>query len=164
MAELGVTTFEPLPAGVYLAECVETELTEAEFNGKKKTQLAMRWQLLEPEYEGRTLRTWATFVLTPGNKPSKLYSWCSILFHGGKPIPPDWKLQTESFVGVVARLVVEVRPDNGYNRVEKLLPARNGRQAAPAPAPVATSKAVPVNHGAGTRGATGLSGDRRLPF
>lgn len=134
MAELGVTTYEPLPAGVYLARCVETELQSMEYNGKPKTQLAMRWELEEPDYEGRSIRTWATFILSPGNKPSKLYTWCSVLFHNGKPIPPDWRLNTDSFVGVRARLVVEVRPDNGYNRVEKLLPARNGRQAAPAPA------------------------------
>ncbi len=135
MAELTVTTYEPLEPGVYLARCAEVGLEDATYEGKTKTQVAMRWEMLEPGYEGRSLRTWATFVLSAVKKPSKLYTWCSMLFHGGKPIPPDWRLNTDALVGMRARLVVEVNPDTGRNRVEKLLPALNGRQAAPPPAP-----------------------------
>jgi len=123
------TVYEALEPGVYRAQ-----LTAAAFEtGEYGEQLAMRWDFTEPGYEGRSIRMWANPKLTGGKKPSKLYTLCSVLVFGGKQLPEGWKLDVDTLLDREARLVIETKPDTGFNRIAQVLPIRTAKAAAPAP-------------------------------
>jgi hypothetical protein len=115
--------FEALEAGTYRARLSAAVMEHSEYSDSGE-QVAMRFDLLEPGLEDRSVRAWANPKLTGGKKPSKLYTWCSIILFGGKPLPDDFELDLDDLLDREVRVVVEVKPDTGYNRILQLLPVR----------------------------------------
>ncbi len=117
------TKFAALEAGTYRGRLASAVIEHSEYTDSGE-QIALRFDLLEPELAGRSIRAWANPKLTGGKKPSKLYTWCSVLLFGGGPLPPNFSLDLDDLLGREALLVVEVKADTGYNRIVQLLPVR----------------------------------------
>lgn len=136
------TKFESLEPGTYRARIGAVTLEESEY-GSSGQQVALRFDLLDEGLTDRSIRAWANPKLTGGKKPSKLYTWCSILLFGGKPLPEGWSLDLDELIDRETLLVVEVKPDTGYNRITQLLPLRRSGPTRPAPPAQPTPNAQP---------------------
>jgi len=135
------TKYEALEPGTYRARLAAVSLEKSEYSDSGE-QVAMRWDILEEGLEDRSIRAWANPKLTGGKKPSKLYQWCSALLFGGRPLPEGYALDLDDLLDRDALLVVEVKPDTGYNKIASILPlrraappTRNAPQAAPVTQP-----------------------------
>jgi len=136
------TKFESLEPGTYRARIGAATMEKSEYSDTGE-QVALRFDLLDEGLTDRSIRAWANPKLTGGKKPSKLYTWCSILLFGGKPLPEGWSLDLDELINREALLVVEVRSDTGYNRITQLLPLRRSGPARPALPPVPAPNAQP---------------------
>jgi hypothetical protein len=99
-------------------------------------QLVLRFDVLDEEFAGRSIKAWAAAKLSGGRRPSKLYSWTSALLFGGRPLPDDYDLDTDALRNREALAVVEVIEREGvlYNRVAQLFPLRAAKgNASPNP-------------------------------
>ena len=126
------TKYEALEPGTYRARLGSVTIEPSEYSDTGE-QVAMRWDFTEPGFEGKSIRAWANPKLTGGKKPSKLYAWCSMILFGGRPLPEGWQLDLDGLLDREALLVVEIKPDTGYNRVVQVLPIRQARAAQPTP-------------------------------
>ena len=138
-ATIPQTSFEVFEAGMYRAKLAAAALEDSEYG----TQVAVRFDLTEQGFEGKSIRAWASAKLSGGKRPSKLYTWTAALLFGGKPLPEGFDLDIDNLIGRETLLVLDVIQKDGIdrNRVAQLLPLRRN---APAPAPAATADAEPV--------------------
>jgi hypothetical protein len=116
------TKYDVLPPGTYR---VRVGMVAVE-DGIYGTQIAMRFDMLDEEFAGRSIKAWAAAKLSGGRRPSKLYSWTSALLFGGLPLPDDYDLDTDALRKRDAVAVVEVIERDGvfYNRIAQLFPLR----------------------------------------
>lgn len=135
------TVFEALEPGTYRARIGAAALEASEYSDTGQ-QVALRFDLAEAGLEGRSIRAWANPKLTGGKKPSKLYTWTSVLLFGGKPLPDGFVLDLDALIDREALLVVEIKADSGYNRVASVLPLRRNAPARTPPAQSAQSPAT----------------------
>lgn len=126
------TRFEALEPGTYRARIGAATLEASEYSDTGQ-QVALRFDLLEEGLEERSIRAWANPKLTGGKKASKLYTWVSMILFSGRPLPDGWTLDLDDLIDREVMLVIEVKPDSGYNRVAQLLPLRRNAPARPAP-------------------------------
>src|SRR5450759_4676919 len=119
--KIAQTVFEALEPGTYRAKLGAVMMESSEYS-ETGEQVAMRFDITEPGFDGKSMRAWANPKLSGGKKPSKLYQWCFMLLFGGKPLPEGWELDLDDLLDLEFLLVVEVKPDTGYNRVVQLLP------------------------------------------
>lgn len=135
------TVYESLEPGTYRARLGAAVVEDGDFG----QQVAMRWDLLDEGFEDRFLRAWASAKLSGGKRPSKLYTWTSVLLFGGKPLPEGYDLDLDTLLDREALLVVETVQKDGIdrNRVTQLLPLRQAKAAAPAPRPAPAPAPAP---------------------
>jgi hypothetical protein len=146
MATIPQTKYEVFEPGTYRAKLGAVALEDGDFG----TQAALRFDLVEPGFEGKSLRAWASAKLTGGKRPSKLYSWTSALLFNGRALPEGFDLDTDMLLDKEALLVVEVVEKDGLekNRVAQLLPLRAAARPA-APATRAAGSASPATRPVG---------------
>ena len=126
------TSFEALEPGTYHARLGAVAVEDGDYG----EQVVMRWDLLEDGLEDRSVKAWANPKLTGGKKPSKLYGWVAALMFGGRPLPDGFALDLDQLLDKEALLVVDVKPDSGFNKITSILPLRrNGGKPTPAPVP-----------------------------
>jgi hypothetical protein len=124
---------------MYRAKLAAAALEDSEYG----TQVAVRFDLTEQGFEGKSIRAWASAKLSGGKRPSKLYTWTSALLFGGKPLPEGFDLDIDNLIGRETLLVLDVIQKDGIdrNRVAQLLPLRrNG--STPAPATAADDRSI----------------------
>lgn len=137
-ATIQQTTFEVFEAGMYKARLAAAALEDSEFG----PQLAVRFDLTEPGFEGKSIRAWASAKLSGGKRPSKLYGWTSALLFSGKPLPEGFDLDIDYLIDREALLVLDVVQKDGLdrNRVAQLLPLR--RNGTPAPTAASAERVI----------------------
>jgi len=116
--------YEVLPTGDYPAEIESIELTDGQFG----QQLKFTFSLIG---KPQSLWGWASASFTT---KSKLYAWTRAAF-GGRPIPPNYTLDTDDLIGkpVVLTVVVSTKDDGAeYNKIENVRPYLNGNGQQPA--------------------------------
>ena len=129
--------FETIPTGDYPAEIEAVELTDGQFGQQLKFTFTL-------DGKNQSLWGWASASFTT---KSKLYTWTRAAF-GGKPIPPNYNLDTDHLIGKKVLLtVVTARKDDGseFNKITDVRPLLNGNGpqpgAQPTVQPVATGPA-----------------------
>lgn len=108
--------FELLPAGEYDAEISDVE----ERSGNFGPQLIWTFQL-RGAHKGRCLKAYSSAKFS---QKAKLYAWVGAVLFAGRPIPRDFKLDTDELIGQRVKLVVTVeeKEDGDFNRVEEVRP------------------------------------------
>jgi len=116
------TKYDVLPPGTYRVRVGAVAVEDGIYG----TQIAMRFDVLDQEFTGRSIKAWAAAKLSGGRRPSKLYSWTSALLFGGMPLPDDYDLDTDALRNREAWAVVDVIDRDGvlYNRIAQLFPLR----------------------------------------
>ena len=129
-ATIPQTVYEVFEAGMYRGVLAAAALEDSEFG----TQVAVRFDLTEPGFEGKSVRAWASAKLSGGKRPSKLYTWTSALLFSGRPLPEGFDLDIDHLVGRETLVVLDVVQKDGLdrNRVAQLLPLRPAKAAQPA--------------------------------
>jgi hypothetical protein len=119
------TKVDVLPPGTYRVRLRAATVEDGIYG----TQVVMRFDVLDEEFAGRSIKAWAAAKLSGGRRPSKLYSWTSALLFGGMPLPDDYDLDTDALPKREALAVVEVVERDGvfYNRIVQLFPLRAAR-------------------------------------
>lgn len=121
--------FETIPTGDYPAEIEAVELTDGQFGQQLKFTFTL-------DGKNQSLWGWASASFTT---KSKLYAWTRAAF-GGKPIPPNYNLDTDHLIGKKVLLTVVVaRKDDGseFNKIQDVRPLLNGNGPQPAAQPTA---------------------------
>lgn len=134
--KIEMTKYDPIPAGVYLAQIGAVDEAEGQFG----PQLKIRFDLLDDEHSDRALTGWTSCKLSP---KSKLYTWSKAAIFGGRDIPATWSFDSDGLLGRQVQIVVSAeRGSDGetYNKVKDVLPLRQ-RAARPAPVPDAQPRA-----------------------
>jgi hypothetical protein len=133
------TSYDLLPVGEYQAKIGATEVAEGKFG----PQIKIRFDILTPGFEDRSLMGWASASFS--NK-SKLFAWARAAF--GKDIPPTYDLDLDHLLGrKVTLVVVTTRKEDGaeYNNIHDIkawlpTPAKSLASAPVAPAPPASNE------------------------
>ncbi len=126
------TKYEPIPAGVYMAQVGNVEQAEGQFG----SQLKIRFDLLDPDFSDRSLTGWTSCKLSP---KAKLWAWAKAAIFGGRAIPDDYTFDSDDLLDKRVQIVVSTeRGSDGetYNKVKDVLPVRAAlptRRAQPAP-------------------------------
>jgi hypothetical protein len=118
--KIEASSYEPIPAGVYVAQVGKVEQVEGQFG----TQLKIRFDLLDPEYSDRALIGWTSCKLSP---KSKLWAWSKAAVFAGREIPKGWTFDSDELLDKRLQVVVSTeRGSDGetYNRITNVLPLR----------------------------------------
>lgn len=139
--EVEERSFEPLPAGDYLAQAVEGGVVRKD-NGNAMIKLT--FEILDGEYEHRKL--WVNLNIRNANPTAQRIAteqltglWRDAL--GGKGNPPD--VESLLFRPVVISVALQKRKDTGAleNQVRKYRPANGAPPPAKNPAPTTPAPA-----------------------
>lgn len=124
--------YEVLPTGDYPATIEAIELSDGQYGQQLKFSFGL-------DGKNQTLWGWASASFTT---KSKLYGWTRAAF-GGRPIPPNYTLDTDDLIGkqVLLTVVVATKDDGAeFNKIENVRAYLNGQQPAMAQ-PVAAGPA-----------------------
>jgi len=125
--KIEMTKYEPIPAGVYVAQVGNVEEAEGQFG----SQLKIRFDLLDPDFDDRSLTGWTSCKLSP---KSKLWAWTKAAIFSGHDIPDGWSFDSDELLDKRVQIVVSAeRGSDGevFNKVKDVLPLRQ-RPARPA--------------------------------
>jgi len=116
------TKYDVLAPGTYRVQLGAVAVEQGIYG----TQVVMRFDVLDEEFAGRSVKAWAAAKLSGGKRPSKLYSWTSALLFAGKPLPEEYDLDIDTLRNREAWALVEVVEKEGvlYNRIAQLFPLR----------------------------------------
>lgn len=111
--------YEVIPTGDYPAEIIQVDLETGQYG----QQLKFTFSLLGKA--NQSLWGWASASFTT---KSKLYAWTRAAF-GGKPVPPNYNLDTDHLIGrrVLLTVIVAHKDDGAeYNKIQDVRPYLNG--------------------------------------
>jgi len=122
MVKIKQTKYEAIPVGEYPAKIASVLPAEGDYG----PQLKVRFELLSPGCEGKSLAGWCSQSFSP---KSKLWGWTKAAL--GREIAEGEDFDSEAVVGKVVRLTVVTKAgDNGeYNKIADVKPARPGDAA-----------------------------------